>query len=210
MARIRKIERIPATGRNYYIVDACFLANRYIPIGKVPPKEAPRLDSCLAWWREIDGQLATSRARVYCPDICIAEAFKTLAKKYYVEHWFSTPVELNNARNRMRRDVSLAPRVLRAARRRIRFHDIPVARDIILAVDRFYELFLKHGKNVSLPDLVVLASAKYLIDFFDLPKSSIHVVTLDHKLWEGSKKIPELPNAYDPTQPQDAAASVFR
>lgn len=36
MARVRKIQRKPTSGRNYYVVDANFLANRYIPVGLAP------------------------------------------------------------------------------------------------------------------------------------------------------------------------------
>jgi hypothetical protein len=102
----------------------------------------------MEWWDEIDIQLSAAKGRVYIPDICIAEAFKTLAKKYYEEHWFSTASELNNARTSIRRQVTLPARTLRAAKRRIMYRDVPTTRDIIIAVDRFYELFNKHGKSV--------------------------------------------------------------
>lgn len=55
----------------------------------------------------------------------------------------------------------------------------------------------------------MLATAKYLIDFFDLPKSQLHIVTLDRQLWEGAKVIAEIPNAYDPTRAADHAERVF-
>jgi hypothetical protein len=211
MPRVRKIKRSPDPARNYFVVDASFLTNGIIPPTKAPNTyQRQRIERCNEWWTEIHDQLNQGKARVYIPDICIAEAFKALAKKYYKEHWFATPVELNNARLRLRQQVRLPPRLLRAAKRRIKFHDVPTTRDIILAVDRFYELFLKHGKSVSLPDLIVLATAKYLIDFFDVPKRQIHIVTLDKELWEGSKKIPEIPNAYDPTRAEDFADRVFQ
>jgi len=68
---------------------------------------------------------------------------------------------------------------------------------------------MKHSKNVTLPDLILIATVKYLIDFYDLPKEYIHVVTLDKPLWQGVKKVPELPNAYDPAQLSDVASRVF-
>ena len=58
--------------------------------------------------------------------------------------------------------------------------------------------------------MVILATAKYLIDFYDIPRNRLHIVTLDRNLRDGSKKIPELPNAYDPTQIRDERSRVFK
>ena len=80
---------------------------------------------------------------------------------------------------------------------------------MIISVDRFYEVFHKAGLGVSLPDLVILATAKYLIDFYDIPKSHLHIVTLDGNLRDGSRKIQEIPTAYNPTRAQDAKSKVF-
>ena len=68
---------------------------------------------------------------------------------------------------------------------------------------------MKHKKNVSLPDLILVGSAKFLIDFYDIPKKRLHIITMDRRLWEGSKKINEIPNAYDPVQPSDYRDRVF-
>jgi hypothetical protein len=76
-------------------------------------------------------------------------------------------------------------------------------------VDRFYEVFQKAGYIVELPDLVILATAKYLMDFYDIPRRRLHIVTLDRKLRDGSKKIQEIPNAYNPTTPRDERSRVF-
>lgn len=133
-----------------------------------------------------------------------------LAKKYFQDRWFKSAVELNNARNRFRLDMRTTTKTLRAATRKIKVHDIPTSRDIIIAVDRFYELFQKYKKNVSIPDLILLATAKYLLDFYDIPKDALHIITLDNPLWEGSKKIQELPNAYNPTKESDACDKVFK
>lgn len=200
MARIRRIYRNPSQGKNYFVIDANFLANKYIPPQRAPnAREKTRIEKCRDWWKEIDTQLDFDKARVYIPDLCIAETFKVLAHKYYVERWFQKS-EYSNARNSLKRDITVLPKILRAHSRTIRYHDISTSRDIIISVDRFYEVFLKEGLNVSLPDLVILATAKYLIDFYDVPKNRIHIVTLDRNLRNGSKKIQELPNAYDPTK----------
>jgi hypothetical protein len=210
MARIRKIARKPELSKNYFLVDACFLANKYIPSAKSPnPLQKQRIARCMDWSKEIDAQVKAGCARVYVPDICIAEAFKVLAKKYYDEHWFTSAVDLNNARLRFRKEVCLPASTLRAANRKIAIHDISTNRDIILAVDRFYEGFLKYKLRVSLPDLIILATAKYIMDFYDIPKNSVQIITMDKALWEGSKKISNVPHCYDPTRPADAASGCF-
>jgi len=212
MARVRKIERTPPSGRNYYVVDACFLANWAIPqdVAPIGPSR-DQIARCMEWWSEIETQLSAEQARVFVPDICIAETFKVLAKKYYVEKWFKTAVALNNARNRLRKFITTTDSTLRAARREIRFHDISTTRDIIIAIDRFNELFQKRGLgSVSVPDLIIVSTAKFLVDFYDIPIGRLHIVTLDKALRRGSKEIQELPNAYDPTESADAATKVFK
>ena len=212
MARIRKITRSLSDGKNYYVVDACFLANWAIPADLAPAGPSrDQISACMDWWKEIEKQLDCDQARVYIPDICIAETFKVLAKKYYVEKWFTTPTTMNNARRRLRDFISTPSKVLKGATRRIKFHDISTTRDIIISVDRFYELFLKSNLGrVSVPDLILVATAKYLVDFYDIPTKRLHIVTLDKALRRGSQKIPELPNAYDPTEPADRASKVFQ
>jgi hypothetical protein len=99
MGRIRKIHRNVKEGRNYYVIDACFLANKYIPPSLAPnDKEKHRIEKCRKWWKEIDKQLRNGNARVYIPDLCIAEAFKTLAHKYYIDKWFKNPSSYNQAK----------------------------------------------------------------------------------------------------------------
>ena len=213
MAKVRKIDKAPPEdARNYYVIDACFLANWAIPRSIAPPGASQtQIDLCMEWWAEIEAQLDAGRARVYVPDICIAETFKVLAKKYYSEKWFKSAVAFNNARNRLRRFITTPTATLKAAKRVVKFHDVSTTRDIIISVDRFYELFHKNKLDgVSVPDLIVVSTAKYLVDFFDIPKSRLHIVTLDRKLRKGSTKIQELPNAYDPTEAADRAARVFR
>ena len=209
MARIRKIHLNPAEGKNYFVVDANFLANKYIPPKRAPkPGEKIRIQKCLEWWEEIDKQLDINKARVYIPDLCIAETFKVLAKKYY-DKWFKNYNEYKKAKKRLIEDITLSDKALRAPIRQIKYHDISTSRDIIISVDRFYEVFLKEGLTVQLPDLVILATAKYLMDFYDIPKNRLHIVTCDRHLRTGSKKIQELPNAYDPTIVKDERKSVF-
>lgn len=210
MPRVRKVEKSPSAGKNHFVVDANFLANWFIPDSRVPVgRQQDRARRCCEWWREIRAQINAHKARVYIPDICVAETFKVLAKKYYEEGWFRSAADLNNARLRLRNTITTPTRVLRAATRHIAYHDIPTTRDIIISVDRFYELFHKRGLRVSLPDLILVSTAKYLLDFYDIPKKQLHIVTLDRNLRTGSKAIQEIPNAYDPTLDADCASRVF-
>ena len=209
MPRVRKIQRKPA-GRNIYLVDANFLANRFIPVARVTDaNERVRVQRSIDWWREIDAQLATGHAFVYVSDLCIAEAFKVLAKKYYVDGYFARPVDHKNAREKLAKFLHTSLRTLRASKRSIKIHDISTSRDIIISVDRFNEVFLKHKLSSSVVDALILATAKYLIDFFHIPPKLLHIVTFDNHLWRGSKKIAEIPTAFNPNAPSELAAKVF-
>src|SRR5207248_5888367 len=141
-----------------------------------------------AWWAKIDIQLTTHRARVYVPDVCIAEAFKVLAKKYYQDKWFKSSVTFNKAKRELSQFVQTPPKTLRSYNRNIRVHDISTNRDIIVSVDRFFELFFKNKKSVQIADLILSSTAKYLMDFYDIPKGALHIVTLDTHLREGIAK----------------------
>lgn len=214
MPNVREIGRTPANGgKNYFLVDASFLANRHIPPRcALDAHQRERIEGCLKWWREIEDQLTRGVARVYVPDICIAEAFKVLAKKRWAEGWFRTALEHRRARNALSGDVHTHSADLRAGRRRVLYHDISTNRDIIISVDRFFKVFLtdKNTVSVSIPDLIVLATARYLIDFFDIPVERLHIVTLDKALRTESKRLAhDLPPAYDPTTRGNRAEVVF-
>lgn len=207
---IRKIPKKPKKSeKNYFVVDACFLANKYLPIGTAVRPEADIIRHAHRWWKEIDRQIKEQRARVYVPDLCIAEAFKVLAKKYYKGRAFRSNAAYKSARDRLTDDVSLSHKELQAQKRYIGYHDVPASRDIIVAVGRFYELFMKHDYNVQVIDLILVSTAKYLMDFHDAGRNQIHIVTHDIPLWKGTKKVAELPNAYNPAEPKDEFERVF-
>lgn len=212
MPNVRKIGRDPA-GKNYFLVDANFLANKHIPPALAPDaRQRERIESCIAWWDEIEDQLLRDVARVYIPDICIAEAFKVLAKKRHDQKWFKTAADHRRARDALSDDVRTHNTGLKARRRRVPYHDISTNRDIIIGVDRFFAVFLGHEDtvSVSVPDLIVLATAKHLIDVFDIPKERLHIVTMDKALRVGTKRLGgELPPAYDPTTRGNRAEVVF-
>lgn len=212
MPRVRKISRKPEKARpNYFIVDACFLADKYLPIGTAPTHEEKQIiRESHRWWDEIDRQVDLRRARVYVPDLCIAEAFKVLAKKNYDGITFAHNAQYTRARDRLSADVSMTHRELQRQNRHVKYHDVPASRDIIVSIGRFYELLIKRNCNVGVIDLIVVSTAKYLMDFHDAQRSQIHIITRDGALWQGTKGITELPNAYDPTQAADAFDRVFR
>ena len=209
MSRVRKILRNPL-GTNYYLIDASFLANRYIPVQKLPQLEKERVEKSLKWWGEINDQLQRGKAIVYIPDVCIAEAFKVLAKKYYRERVFANVADYYQTRKRFSRDIQISVKQLKSANRLIKFHDISTSRDVIISVDRFLEFYMKHNLNVSVPDLIILATAKYLIDFFRIPFESLFIVSLDEAVCFGSKKIPDIPGAFNPTARNETAEKVFQ
>jgi len=208
MSKIRNIERNPSN-INYFLVDACFLANRYIPTDKLPIKEKERIEACKNWWVEISAQQKRKKAIVYIPDVCIAEAFKVLAKKYYREKAFSRGASYNLVKNKFSQEITIPVKTLKAYKRNIGFHDISTCRDLIISVDRFLEVFMKENLDVSIIDLIILATAKYLIDFFRIPRSSLFIVTMDEALHKGSRKLPDIPSAFNPTKSNERADKVF-
>jgi predicted nucleic acid-binding protein len=212
MPKVRKIDRVPENGKNYFLIDANFLANKFLPIRIVPNgTETERIKSCLLWWREIEAQIKQGRARVFVPDICIAEAFKVLAKRYYVRKakWFKSFQQYSQARGRLSNKVRLDYKALKTTGRKVAYHDISTNRDIIISVDRFFEPFCKNEANVQISDFILAATAKYLMEFYDLPKDHLHIITLDHRLRKVIERVAELPNAYDPTIKSNRAPLVF-
>ena len=106
----------PKSTKNYFVVDACFLVEKYIPIGTAPTSEArDQLRKSKQWWVEIDRQLNDERARVYVPDLCIAEAFKVLAKKNYQESVFKHAADYKKARETLSADITTDHKVLKGS-----------------------------------------------------------------------------------------------
>lgn len=209
MTHGRKIPRTPPE-RLFYLLDANFLANVFIPYARVTNvREQDRVLRSQDWWVEISAQLKRGSGRVFVPDVCIAEAFKVLAKKYYEDRYFRNPAEYKLARDGLRRFLHTPAAILKSADRRIQVHDLSTSRDIIIAVDRFYEIFAKHRLSASIIDLIILATAKYLIDFFNIPPSRLIIVTLDNSLWRGTRKLTDIPTAFNPNSPGENASKVF-
>jgi len=178
MTQVRKINPEDEWCRHYYLVDANFLANKHIPATRVSgPIDRDRVVACQEWWRQIDSQLANNHARVFVPDICIAEAFKVLAKKYYSEGVFASYKSYYYAKSKLSKDIRTNSKDLQSHARKVKYHDISTNRDIVIGVDRFFESFMKHRCNVQIGDLIFAATAKYLMDFYDISKDYLHIVT---------------------------------
>lgn len=207
--RKRVIPRRP-TSCNYYLIDANFLVNRYLkPAAMTDIRERERITLALAWWAEINPQLDAGRAKVYVPDICIAEAFKTLAKKNYEQGIFKYPVYYKNARDALRKDIHLPQREARKQRRVIRFHDVDTTRDVVISVDRFFEKAYKLKVSVGIVDLLLLATAKYLTDFFGFTDDELFVITMDGPLYKLARSMSDVPYTFNPLRPEDAPGKVF-
>lgn len=199
----------------YYLVDANFLANRHINETKVSAaNEQHQIKCAKAWWKEIKTQLRNDQARVYILDLCIAEAFKVLARKYYNnEAIFANPGSYSHAKNALAKDLTLSAREAKKSIRSIKYHDIQTNRDIIISVDRFFEKSCKERKKygaTSIVDLLILATAKYLVDFYGLPEDRLFIVTQDNALYKLAKSYADLPMVFNPAEPRDAADKVFR
>lgn len=209
MGRVRHILKSPPEPL-FYLVDANFLANRFIPYGRVTDaKERQRVERSQDWWLEIDQQIQHAKAVVYVPDVCVAEAFKVLAKKYYKNKYFRSTAEYKFARDALSAFIHLSPKTLKSSTRKVSVHDLSTSRDIIIAVDRFFEVFFKHDLSASVIDLLILATAKYLVDFFRIPTTRLHIVTLDVSLWRGSRKLVDVPSAFNPNNKGEFAGRVF-
>ena len=201
--------------RNYYLVDANFLVNNYLAASQVhSPDEKRRILRAKAYWKEIESQLKSEKARVYILDLCIAEAFRVLAKKYYNnEDIFKNYSSYKYAQEKLRKALQLSSVDARKPTRKIKYHDIQTNRDIIISVDRFFEKACKmkyiDDKNVSIIDLMVLATAKYLVDFYGISNDKLFVITQDAPLSELAKSYQDLPAVFNPSEDADEAYKVF-
>lgn len=214
MARQPRKIAIEKGEKVYYLVDANFLANRHINETKVSDaKERHQIKCAKDWWKEIKKQLKNDQARVYILDLCIAEAFKVLARKYYNnEKIFENPGSYSHAKSALAKDLTLSAKEAKRSVRSIKYHDIQTNRDIIISVDRFFEKSCKERQKygaTSIVDLLILATAKYLLDFYGLPKNRLFIVTQDKPLYRLAKTYADLPMVFNPAERRDAASKVF-
>lgn len=214
MAKQKRKISVLNDDKKYYLVDANFLANRHISPNKVNDDgEKQRIKSAQEWWKQIKKQLDRDQARVYVLDLCIAEAFKVLAKKYYNnEKTFSNASSYRHAKSALANDLTLSSKDAKKSIRDIKYHDIQTNRDIIISVDRFFEKSCKECKqygNTSIVDLLILSTAKYLVDFYGLPKKDLYIITQDGPLYKLAKSYTDLPMVFNPSVAKDAASKIF-
>jgi hypothetical protein len=184
--------------------------NKYInPAWVKESKEQNRIQCCQDWWAKIGNQLKNDKAKVFAPDIIIAETFKTLAKKNFKERMFRYPVYYKNACEKLRKDMRLSAKKARSTKRKIKYHDIQMNRDIVISVDRFFEKLYKTNLHVGIVDLLLLATGKYLMDFYGLGRDELFIVTTDNSLYKLARSLPDIPPAFNPTHKADFASSVF-
>lgn len=215
MPRAKKIPKNPEGHKNYFLLDANFLV--YASINKrildshieFDNKEGLRASCCLEWWERIRYQLNRGKARIYVPDICIAEAFKVLAKWYYKRKYFKDVIYYNQAKKRLRKLLTISYREMTKHRRHIKVHDLSTNRDIIIGVDRFYEILYKGNDNVQISDLILLASAKYLMEFYDINREYLYIISCDSHLSKLASKIQEIPSVINPTESRYSADKTF-
>ena len=176
---------------------------------KLPAKERERAKRCKSWLEAVNTQCKQGHARVYIPDVIIAEAFKVLAKWYYRYGWFGSAVDYNRARNKLRRYVARTHREMIKKDRQVMVHDEPVNRDVIIGVDRFLERMYKGKLNVQIVDLLLLSIAKYLMDFYDIPKDRLYILTCDRQLMRLTRSLSDVPTAIDPTEERYDPSRTF-
>ena len=208
----RKIPRNPE-GKLYYLIDANFLVNKHLNHKNITDKgEIKRIKSAKTYWKIIDQQLEANQAQVYILDVCIAETFKVFAKKFYnQEPIFKNHSSYSHVCKKVRKEISLSPKEAKKTNRNIRYHDIQTNRDIIIGVDRFFEVANKKKLNsVGIIDIMILSSARYLTDYYGIEKQKIAIITQDTKLYRLANSINDIPAAFNPHLEKDSIEKVFK
>ncbi len=195
----------------FYLIDTNFLIYRFLDAARITnSNEQKRANEAQAYWTVIDDQRKAGLAKVFVLDVCIAEAFKTLAKKYYNKSGlFPSSVYYKNARDRLKKEVSLSAREASKSIRRVTFHDIQTSRDIIIGVDRFFENAYKKRKKVGIVDLMILSAARYLVDFLGFERDRLFIITMDGPLYDLAKMYAELPAVFNPDRAIDSPIKIF-
>lgn len=185
-----------------YLIDSNFFANKYLErINGENPVDSDRIENCKKWWEIIDFQIKEKNAIVFITDLCISETFKIFAKKYYQLRKI-TSGKYQRIRKKVTCDLHISVSDLISAKREIKYHNLQADRDIIVGASRFLEIAHKNNlHSISVIDLVILSSAKYLIDFYKIKRERIVIISGDHKLIQCSKKASDIPNIIDALNP---------
>lgn len=164
-------------------MDSNFFANKYLnPHEGSNNEDRDRIRISKEWWIILDWQIRQKYAIVYVSDLCIAETFKIIAKKYYQENAFGNN-RYQTIRKKITKDVSVSISRLISKSRYISYHNFSIDRDIIVGSSRYLEIAHKNNlQSLSVIDLTILSTAKYLIDFFRIKKEQIIILTGYNKL----------------------------
>lgn len=193
--------KLEPTSRIFFLVDACFLANKYLPNDKTILLEKQNINDCKRHWSFIHKYINSGNGTVYIPDIIVAETFKVFAKKYYLKQHslFKSKDQYQRIKKKLEHDLRQNIQQLKAANRKIMYHDVHADRDIIVGASRFFEIFFKQGGGkISIPDLILLSTAKYFIDFFGIPKENIIIISSDKAIIKIAKYCSDIPNVFNP------------
>jgi hypothetical protein len=208
------IRCIPKTPKStiWYLVDACFLVNKFF--NEKRTRDRGEIDSITAakqYWEIIDQQLAKGQCRIFLLDVCIAEAFKVLAKKRYQRSsLIRTAKEYNRIASKMSKELSLSSKEAKRTKRTIKYHDLQTCRDIIIGVDRFFEATYKRGgAGLGTIDLMLLSAGKYLMDFYGFSRSDLFMITQDRALYKIARSMNDLPKTFNPQESRDNFKKVF-
>jgi len=82
-------------------------------------------------------------------------------------------------------------------------------RDIVISVDRFFEKLYKTNLHVGIIDLLLLATGKYLMDFYGFKRDELFIVTIDGSLYKLARSFQDVPPTFNPSLKTDAAERVF-
>jgi hypothetical protein len=188
----------------YYIIDTDFFVNKYLnPSEGSNTHDRDRIRNSHKWWEIIDWQINKKFAILYINDLCIAETFKVIAKKYYIEKFLKRN-RYQNIRNKITSDIQLSISKLISKCRFIKYHNLSIERDIIVGASRYLEIAHKHNlQTISVVDLITLSSAKYLMDFYRINKEQIYILTGDDKIIKCSKFSKDGSIVIDPLNPKN-------
>ena len=194
----------------YYIIDSNFFANKYLkPIESSNLLDRDRIINSLLWWEVIDEQVRRKLAILYINDLCISETFKVIAKKYYREKLL-TSNRYQKIRNNITKDIHLETKEIISKYRNIKYHNLLIDRDIIIGASRYLEIANRHKlETMSIVDLIILSSAKHLVDFFKIKKEQIFILTGDRKIIDCSRFSKDGTVVIDPLNPKNTTEKYF-
>jgi len=119
----------------WYLIDSCFLVNRYLDESRTNEKgEIDSITAAKQYWNIIDQQLEKGKCRILILDVCIAEAFKVLAKKRYQQSTLiKSAADYNKICGKLSKDLRISAKEVKQKVRIVRYHDIQTCRDIVVA-----------------------------------------------------------------------------